>query len=696
MTQIKTKNCTGLIGGALRDLDYESVTTLTNGDRAIYYEPTTGGAARFFDYDATSTATTDVSATPARVRPADYVSAGCWIEKLITTIDDPSVSTIANLRLQLGVEGETVQVLGYYAIGDGGGGPLRYWVEGAAPGTYVDNGGSIIVPTVGDGSAAWLFNSNNSVDVSTFGAKGDGTTDDYQSILKACIFAKDKRESEGITTTYVYFPEERYSISSGIPLVKGVGLRGNSHQGTNLVMTGNGSAIYSATYSAGVFTDNLNATLNDIQTGAKDVSNTALFNIHVEHVGTLSGNAPSGAAWQGAIDIVGAPAIVIDGTRASIETNNADGIYLKYSWKCRVSNYQTSRGGYTGGYGLYLDSNCNNAYIDHPDVYGAWESGIRSTNPDSVTIIEPNVEFADIGIWAGGRSPRIVGGYFEGNKTDIRLGTIGGTAATDWLIDCPFLNGSVQSQYSIDLANASKGRCLRPGFLGTYTASRFRPRTIADGNIGNTIEITASDASNPDLPTLGLNTGRNIIKVFGIDYDDNRFYQEYKSSDQSPLEINNLNVWGNVFNSMLIRIFNDGGTIKGNYYNLDESGAPQFDDMFVTRPAALTAIPTVDGSTGFGSSSFGLLSGSKYVLILNASEQTLPEASGVASISFSTESTQYLARLSIGNRNVNGSTILRPEILLTNATTGANVDWDSISSGGNIRVNLMGFFKPSA
>lgn len=76
---------------------------------------------------------------------------------------------------------ETATVSGYYAPSDGGGGPLRIWVEGAAPGTYVDNGGSRIVP--GDGSAAWLFK-DPVYNPDFFGAKGDGSFDDKDAIFE--------------------------------------------------------------------------------------------------------------------------------------------------------------------------------------------------------------------------------------------------------------------------------------------------------------------------------------------------------------------------------------------------------------------------------------------------------------------------------------------------------------------------------
>jgi len=87
---------------------------------------------------------------------------------IVATVTNPvSALNIAALRLIpiAGLpNGMTAQVAGYYAAADGGGGPTRVLLTGQPPGTYTDNGGSIIVPTGGNGSAAWLWQSTAVID----------------------------------------------------------------------------------------------------------------------------------------------------------------------------------------------------------------------------------------------------------------------------------------------------------------------------------------------------------------------------------------------------------------------------------------------------------------------------------------------------------------------------------------------------
>lgn len=113
-----------------------------------------------------------------------------------------SIATLKALDTTLVGAGYTVQVLGYYAAGDGGGG-VFYWDAGA---TDADNGGTIIQPNAG-GDGRWMRVYSGAVNVKWFGAMGDGVTDDYTAIQAAIDAAIS-----------VVIPEGIYMIGTGILL----------------------------------------------------------------------------------------------------------------------------------------------------------------------------------------------------------------------------------------------------------------------------------------------------------------------------------------------------------------------------------------------------------------------------------------------------------------------------------------------
>jgi len=82
------------------------------------------------------------------------------------------VDTVTAMRLLTPVSNGNYYLKFHTTVG--GGGHFR-GVTGAAPGTYVDNNGTIIVPAGGDGSAAWIRDVGDTLNVSMFGAVNDGT-----------------------------------------------------------------------------------------------------------------------------------------------------------------------------------------------------------------------------------------------------------------------------------------------------------------------------------------------------------------------------------------------------------------------------------------------------------------------------------------------------------------------------------------
>ena len=102
----------------------------------------------------------------------------------IGTISSSIVSDLVTMRAGTVTNGEIVDLKYHTTSADGGGGRFR-GVTGAAPGTYTDNNGTIIVPTGGDGSAAWLRETNTIVQAEGFGVVGDATTDNQPSLTTA-------------------------------------------------------------------------------------------------------------------------------------------------------------------------------------------------------------------------------------------------------------------------------------------------------------------------------------------------------------------------------------------------------------------------------------------------------------------------------------------------------------------------------
>jgi hypothetical protein len=139
-----------------------------------------------------------------------------------------TVKTIEELReLSGGFQDQSVQVLGYYEAGDGGGGPDRIWDEGQIPEFYVDNGGSVIVPNAGDGSAAWLIKNLGSLDIGWFGATASSSDNviAIQATHDACI------NGGTLTSPYGHFKTSPLNFSKNIRIV-GQGTR--SESGGNL------------------------------------------------------------------------------------------------------------------------------------------------------------------------------------------------------------------------------------------------------------------------------------------------------------------------------------------------------------------------------------------------------------------------------------------------------------------------------
>jgi hypothetical protein len=141
------------------------------------------------------------------------------------------VDTMAKLKtLPRRANGDVRTVLGYHAIGDGGGGLFRFDSGSSAE----DDRGTTIAPIKGTGprkrAGRWIRLYSGPLNVKWFGAKGDGTGNDAPFIQAAI----DKLAPQGtpggvihLTGGVVYLPRGTYRTTSTINLRTQIELRGD-------------------------------------------------------------------------------------------------------------------------------------------------------------------------------------------------------------------------------------------------------------------------------------------------------------------------------------------------------------------------------------------------------------------------------------------------------------------------------------
>jgi hypothetical protein len=140
----------------------------------------------FADVDRAEEAAADAEAAAANaVAAANSASASAIAAaSALLSVNVKRAASIAALKA-LTIEANTAYIVeSYHASVAGGGGTFRT-VTGASAGTYVDNGGTIILPTGGDGSSAYLRVYEFFVDIRAFGARF--STADNGPILNTMI-----------------------------------------------------------------------------------------------------------------------------------------------------------------------------------------------------------------------------------------------------------------------------------------------------------------------------------------------------------------------------------------------------------------------------------------------------------------------------------------------------------------------------
>jgi hypothetical protein len=373
-----------------------------------------------------------------------------------------------------------------------------------------------------------------SVSVKDFGAVGDGVTDDINAIQNAIIHAVNSNNFQ------VFFPAGTYLISSGIPLVKRVKLFGLNPDTTIIKCNGSTSTIYTATLSGSTFTDNLNALLGDVTSKVKSAQRCSIENLGIQHIGTVSGQSPSGVDWDEIVQLVGCYDGYFSNLSVSNQTNDIGDFHVKFAWRTKMYNISASRGGsYTGGSGIKVGSQTNSAIMQGCSTYGAYSIGIDISSVEGFTVIEPNPELASVaGLRFSGNSVKVIGGYYEGNGIDIQIGN-GASPANSFLLEHPWINGSSGATNGIWLDAAVNGQVNSPYFTGSYSASKFKTTSSATYNYNSKINIRSGNAATYDLSANGLIGGRHRLEVRGDDYstDDYRGFAEYSTVSGARVSI---------------------------------------------------------------------------------------------------------------------------------------------------------------
>ena len=165
--------------------------------------------------------------------------------KEVESLPETTLTAISNLKAEtVNFEGKAVNVLGYYAKGDGGGG-LFYW---DATSTQADNGGTIIQATA-IATGRWKRVFSGAVNVKWFGAKGDGINDDQPSIQSAVNFCLEYEIKN------VFVPDGQFLINDSIFLGKSIGFSSVILEGAGYAYKG--EAGFSGTTILANFSDRM-------------------------------------------------------------------------------------------------------------------------------------------------------------------------------------------------------------------------------------------------------------------------------------------------------------------------------------------------------------------------------------------------------------------------------------------------------
>jgi hypothetical protein len=422
-------------------------------------------------------ATTDASGAVELATEAETVT-GTDAQRAVTPagltarLNEPSqvylsASTISDLRaLPAKTSGTLTFVAAHTTAGDGGGGMFRY-VSGAAAGTYTDNNGTVIVPTGGNGSAAWVREYEGDIGVAFFGGKNTAA---IQAAIDAAAagIVMDGPYPTGMRQ--VILQAGSYTVASGetIRIPKGVRLVGAGRSAVTITHGGGNVPLFDTDPA---LTNNVEIVLSGmtlIGSGAgstygvkfnNSIRNAALEDMDIR---SFNVNAYFNDCWTFRIDRCDLQSSVTH----NIEWHNATAGSIKDS---RIDN--------AGEHNVYITS---------------------STTPHytlNLNILSSQIQFAQkAGIYLEDvESANIFGGYFEGNNKS---------------------NGGFADIHSAAVVG-NRGKMLGLyGCYGTSSGAGGSTSRFVHAELGHVTMSGCYNYSNPATPyQIGVEVGSSVLQL---------------------------------------------------------------------------------------------------------------------------------------------------------------------------------------
>lgn len=426
----------------------------------------------------------------------------------VATIAALKATTIASVV----ANSQIVEVAGYLAAGDGGGGVFQYSSASAA----TDNGGTIIAPNTGTGR--WLRVYSDWLNVKWFGATGDGTTNDT-SALQASLDAIPAVGGKIIIPAGTYLITGAGLTVSKPTTIQGAGWGRHGENGaTVLKYTGIGECIEFTAISQG------GAELSDIQINGDTNINPGVAGVYI--------NGPSGTLIR---------KVFVRGIAGTVG-NRGVGIRVYTSADATSQSYFTSIvDSYINacGKGILLDAVTSGAAntpnmttLRNTSIVGCSSHGVEmaASNINNLTMFGGSTAYnGGWGVLVAGYNNLFVGVDIEGNSSggmDVQTDSaVTGTTA----IGCPGLkangiNGAltVLDNEGFAIAAIDGAACIKQQLRGSVV---WDPGIVADGattsveitvtgaETGDFVQVTFPMAGNLNVLMTGHVSGANTVRL---------------------------------------------------------------------------------------------------------------------------------------------------------------------------------------